>query len=165
MKKIIIFLFIGLFFLTIIGCSFTQNYTISYKNTSIKLDINLLYPSSLNIRYGINSPVKISSGNSSISVFPILLEVNITSNYQYIIDPYSSFIVFTDNTLYFPKFPEEIKKVKLFDEIPISKKGLIILQPFTQNIRLLYFLKQNPEKKKLMLYFTIENNLYIIPTR
>ncbi|HNV43309.1 MAG: hypothetical protein KBG82_06945 [Spirochaetes bacterium] len=165
MKKIIIFLFIGLFFLTIIGCSFTQNYTISYKNTSIKLDINLLYPSSLNIRYGINSPVKISSGNSSISVYPILLEVDITSNYQYIIDPYSSFIVFTDNTLYFPKFPEELKKAKLFDEIPVSKKGLIILQPFTQNIRLLYFLKQNPEKKKLILYCTIENNLYIIPTR
>lgn len=155
-----IFLIIGIIAFLFTNCSNTKNYQTDSVYAPIFLNIKTIYSSQIAFNIGTTLPIKIFVGSKSYSIYPIILELKIASSYQYIIDPYTSFILGVDNQLYFPKLPDEVKNTPLYKLLLEKDKKLLILSPYPKTINLLYFLSSDVSSKKLKLICNINGKIY-----
>lgn len=159
-KYFFIFLIIGIIGFLFTNCSNTKNYQTDSLYAPVFLNIKTIYSSQIAFNIGTTLPIKIFVGSKSYNIYPILLELKIASSYQYIIDPYTSFILSVDNQLYFPKLPDEVKNTSLYNILLEKDKKLLILSPYPKTINLLYFLSSDVSSKKMKLICNINGKIY-----
>jgi hypothetical protein len=160
-KYFIIFLIIGLIGFLFTNCGSSLNYIVSLSNAPIYLNFKVIYPSQVAFNIGTVLPLKIEYESKSYNIYPLILEISLYSTYQYIIDPYTSFILKIDNQIFFPKLPEEIINSELLSLLLNKEKNLLIVQPFSKTIRLIYFLPYNVENKKLKIICNINGKVFV----
>jgi len=160
-KYFTIFLIIGLIGFLFTSCASSLNYIIYTPYAPIYLNFKVIYPSQIAFNIGNILPLKIEYESKSYNIYPLIIEISIYSNYQYIIDPYTSFILKIENQIYFPKLPEELKNSELSSLLLNKEKKILIVQPFPQTLRLIYFLTNNVENKKLKIICSINNKVFI----
>lgn len=158
--KTIIFLIIGISFYLLTGCNSLLHYNIDLNYSKIDMIVKPLYPSQIAFIIGISLPFKINYESKSYNVYPFILEITLSSSYQYVIDPYTSFILSIDNQIYFPKYPQELKGTEIFNLLLEKKLKIFIFQPYPQKINLVYLFPNNIENKKLKLIVNINSKIY-----
>lgn len=160
-KDFIIFLIIGLTLFLFTNCSTTFNYTMELPKSPIFIAFKVMYPSQVAFNIGVILPLKIEYQSKSYNIYPLVIDISLSSSYQYVIDPYISFILNIDNQIYFPKLPEEIRNLEISNLLFEKQKKILIVKPEPQTIRLIYFLTNNIEDKKLKIICNIDGNVYI----
>lgn len=159
-KLIIIFLIIGFFTIWLTGCSLSKNFLVDLPFCPIELNIKLTLPDQVAFNIGQTLPLKINFESKSYSIYPLILDLTLSSSYQYVIDPYTSFMLSIDNLIFFPKYPHELRNTGLYDLLLQKNINILILQPFPTIIRLIYFLPSNVENKKLALILNVNGKVY-----
>lgn len=159
-KNYTIFLIIGFILLFLTSCTSLYNFTIASKYAPLFINAKIIYPSQIAFNLGTTLPIKIEINSKSYSTYPVIIEFEIHSSYQYIIDTYTSFILNIDNQIFYPKFPEEVKNTVYSSLLLDTKTHLFICQPYPQKVNLLYLLNNNIENKKLSIIFNINGNVY-----
>lgn len=160
LKRISIFLIIGLLIYLLTGCNSLLHYNIDLTYSKIDIMIKPLYPTQIAFALGLILPLKINYESKSYNFYPFILEITLLSSYQYVIDPYSSFMLNVDNQIYFPKYPEELKGTEIFNLLSEKKLKYFIFQPYPQKISLVYLFPYNIEDKKLKLIVNINSKIY-----
>ncbi len=161
-KKLIFFLIIGLLFLLLVGCNINKFYTIDLPFVPISTELKIISSSQIAFKLNTSLPIKITVDSKTFSIYPFIIQMNIYSDFQYVIDPYTSFILAMENQIFFPKYPSEILKTILKDLLFENKEKLLILSPIPQKRQLIYFLPFNPETKILKLILNINGKIYLL---
>lgn len=159
-KLILLFLIIGSFIFWLTGCSLSKNYIVDLPFCPIKLNVKLTLPDQVAFNIAQTLPLKINFESKTYNVYPLILDLTLSSSYQYVIDPYTSFLLAVDNLIFFPKYPSELRNTDLYNLLPQKNIKILILQPVPTSIRLIYFLPSNVENKKLALILNINGKIY-----
>ena len=142
------------------SCQTMKSYTVEYSTSTLNVSAKMTSPSLLSQMRGFSLPLKIAvNEKTSISVYPLFVQLELSSSSEIVIDPYKSISLCVDPIIYFPTPVNFLQDTPQLSSLDLTPEGNLTIGSAARKLNLIFLMKTNNQNASYLLLIVVNGKV------